>query len=83
MNSLANKKQEKPAKHKWTFVARFRARAYGWRGSKLAIKRVNEAVSEIKKVKRKEPVLAAKGAILFLKKLVPAVEGIDTSSGAL
>jgi len=36
--------------HKWTFKSRFRANAYGWKGSSLASKRLKEAVSEIKKV---------------------------------
>ena len=37
--------------HKWQFKARFRRHAFGWR-SQPAIKRVQEAVSEIKKVAR-------------------------------
>lgn len=39
----------KPAKHKWTFSARFRSGAYSWKASKLASMRIREAVSEIKK----------------------------------
>ena len=35
--------------HSWTFRARFRAGAFGWR-SDLPIKRIKEAVSEIKTV---------------------------------
>lgn len=35
------------SKHKWTFRARFRRHAFGWR-SQPAIKRIKEAVSEIK-----------------------------------
>jgi hypothetical protein len=46
--------------YKWTFKARFRRHAFGWR-SKPAIQRVKEAVSEIKKVARENPVLGAKG----------------------
>jgi hypothetical protein len=38
------------AKHQWTFKSRFRAKAHGWKGSSLAIKRLKAAVSEIKKV---------------------------------
>ena len=35
------------------FCSRFRANAFGWR-SDLPIKRIKEAVSEIRKVKRKD-----------------------------
>jgi hypothetical protein len=40
-------------------------------------------VSEIKKVARKHAVLAAEGAVLFLEKLSPALEHVDSSSGAI
>lgn len=49
--------------HKWIFPARFRAAAYGWKSSRLACQRLREAVSEIKKVAKKEPNLAAEGAV--------------------
>ena len=67
---------------KWQFKARFRRNAFGWR-SQPAIQRVKEAVSEIKKVARKDKVLAAEGAILFLEKVSPALERVDSSSGAI
>lgn len=69
--------------HKWKFVARFRAKAYGWRGSALAIKRLKEAVNEIKKAAKTDPVLAADGAVTLMERLWPALQGIDSSSGAL
>ena len=69
-------------KHKWTFRARFRRHAFGWR-SQPAIKRIKEAVSEIKKAARKDPVLGAEGAVLFLEKVSPAIEQVDSSSGAI
>ncbi|MCG8460551.1 MAG: hypothetical protein MI919_30080 [Holophagales bacterium] len=69
-------------KHKWVFKSRFRRRAFGWR-SQPAIQRVKEAVSEIKKVRRKNPVLAAEGAIAFLERVSPALEQVDSSSGAI
>ena len=72
----------KTERHKWVFSARFRRHAFGWR-SQPAIKRIREAVSEIKKVARKDKVLAADGAVLFLQKLSPALEHIDSSSGAI
>ena len=69
-------------KHKWTFPARFRRQAYGWRSAK-PIQRIKEAVSEIKNVARKDPVLGAEGAVLFLEKISPAIEQVDSSSGAI
>jgi len=69
--------------HKWIFPARFREGAYSWKSSKLACQRLREAVSEIKRVAKKEPVLAAEGAIRLTEKLWPALEHIDSSSGAL
>jgi len=68
--------------HKWQFVARFRRHAFGWR-SDTPIQRIKEAVSEIKQVARKEPVVAAEGAVTLLEKLSPALEQVDSSSGAL
>jgi hypothetical protein len=70
-------------KHKWIFPARFRAGAYGWKASKLTCQRLREAVSEIKKVAKKDPVLGAEGAVRLMEKLWPALEHVDSSSGAL
>jgi cystathionine beta-lyase family protein involved in aluminum resistance len=70
------------AKHRWTFRSRFRANAFGWR-SDLPIKRIKEAVSEIRKVNRKDAVLAADGAVLLLEKRSPSLMQVDSSSGAL
>jgi hypothetical protein len=53
--------------HSWTFRSRFRASAFGWR-SDLPIKRIKEAVAEIKKAARKDKVLGAEGAVNFLEK---------------
>jgi tetratricopeptide (TPR) repeat protein len=72
----------KPTKHKWTFAACFRRQAFGWR-SQPAINRVKEAVAEIKTTSRKDPILAAEGAVLLLEKLSPALEQVDSSSGAI
>jgi hypothetical protein len=66
-------------KHRWQFAARFRRNAFSWR-SQLAIQRVREAVAEIKKVRRSDSVLAAEGAVLFLEKVSPALEHVDSSS---
>ena len=69
-------------KHQWAFAARFRRRAFDWR-SQPAIARIKEAVSEIKKAARKDPLLGAEGAVLLLEKLSPALEQVDSSSGAI
>jgi hypothetical protein len=69
-------------KHRWQFAARFRRNAFGWR-SQPAIQRVHEAVSEIRKVRRTDQVLAAEGAVLLLERISPALEHVDSSSGAI
>lgn len=73
----------KSPKHKWIFPTRFRAGAYSWKSSRLACQRLREAVSEIQKVAKKESVLAAEGAVRLTEKLWPALEHVDSSSGAL
>jgi hypothetical protein len=72
----------KASAHKWEFRARFRRHAFGWK-SQPPIKRIKEAVSEIKKVARKDKVLAAEGAVLLLEKVSPALEHVDSSSGSI
>lgn len=71
-----------PTAHKWQFASRFRRHAFGWR-SDTPIQRIKEALTEIKQVARKEPILAAEGAVTLLEKLSPALEQVDSSSGAL
>lgn len=70
------------SKQSWAFRTRFRRHAFGWR-SQPAIKRIKEAVSEIKKAARKDPVLGGEGAVLFLEKVSPALAHVDSSSGAI
>jgi hypothetical protein len=70
-------------KHKWKFKSHFRKQAYGWKGTALASKRMREAVSEIKKVAKKDPALAGEGVIELFYRLYPALMQIDGSSGAL
>lgn len=72
----------KAQRHKWMFRARFRRNAFGWK-SQPAIRRIKEAVSEIRKVAHKDEALAAEGAVLFLEKVSPAIEYVDSSSGAI
>ena len=67
----------------WAFRARFRRGAFGWKGTQLAIGRINEALTEIRAVARQDPTCAAEGAVLLLEKLSPALCQIDSSSGAL
>lgn len=74
---------KKTKRYKWTFTARFRTNAFGWKGSRLACQRIKEAVSEIRKVARKDPLLGAEGAIKLMEKLWPALQHVDSSSGAL
>ena len=65
--------------HKWQFASRFRRHAFGWR-SDTPVQRIKEAITEIKQVARKEPVLAAEGAITLLEKLSPALEQVDSQA---
>jgi hypothetical protein len=66
----------------WRFKTRFRRGAFGWR-SQPAITRLQEALSEIKQVARREPLLAADGAIALVERISPALERVDSSSGAI
>lgn len=69
--------------YSWKFKSRFRRNAFGWRGSRPAIERINEALAEIKAVARTDRTLAAEGAVAFLERVSPALEQIDSSSGAI
>lgn len=71
------------SKHKWNFKTRFRSRAFGWRGSQLACQRLKEAVAEIRKAAKTDPVAAGDGVVGLMERLWPAFQDIDTSSGAL
>ena len=72
----------KQTTHKWEFKARFRRHAFGWK-SQPAITRIKQAVAEIRKVAKQDLLEAADGAIAFLERLSPALENIDSSSGAI
>lgn len=78
----AKRKEPSGETHKWEFKARFRRHAFGWK-SQPAITRIKQAVAEIKKVAKKEPVLAAEGAVVFLERVSPAIEQVDGSSGSI
>ena len=79
---MVSRRSDQRAPHKWTFRSRFRRNAFGWR-SQPAIQRVKQAVSEIKKVARTDPVLGAAGAVLLLEKVSAALAQVDSSSGAI
>jgi hypothetical protein len=68
--------------YSWRFKTRFRRHAFGWK-SQPAITRLQEALSEIGQVARLEPVLAAEGAVALLERISPALEHVDSSSGAI
>ena len=72
-----------PTKHIWTFRPRLRSRAFAWKGSHLACQRLKEAVTEIKKVARVDPVTAGDRIVSLMERIWPAFQDIDTSSGAL
>ena len=68
---------------KWLFKNKFRARVYGWRGSKPAISRLREAASEIRSVAKSDALAAGEGVVSLMERIWPAFQDIDTSSGAL
>src|SRR5260370_22266598 len=67
----------------WQVKRKFRTNAYGWRASSLAIGRLKEAAAEIKSVAKSDPVAAGDGVVWLMERIWPALQGIDTSSGAL
>jgi hypothetical protein len=66
----------------WEFKARFRKRAFGWQ-SQPAIAAIKQALAEIKKVAKVDLLLAADGAVQLIERLSPALEQVDSSSGAI
>ena len=78
----AKRKEPVAEAHEWEFKARFRRRAFGWK-SQPAITRVKQAVAEIKKIAKQKPALAAEGAVVFIERVSPALEQVDSSSGSL
>jgi hypothetical protein len=47
------------------------------------MRRLREATAEIRKAARQDPVLAAEGAVTLIERLSPALEHVDSSSGAI
>ncbi len=68
--------------HKWQFKARFRRHAFGWR-SQPAMQRLREALTEIRKAARQSLVIGAEGGVVLIERLSPAIEQVDSSSGAI
>jgi hypothetical protein len=68
---------------KWEFKSKFRANAYGWSGSRLAIDRLKAAAAEIRSVAKTDPLLAGEGVVSLAERIWLAFQAIDTSSGAL
>lgn len=75
--------QSMATKYQWTFRARLRSGALGWRGSHLACRRLKEAVTEVKNAARTDPVTAGDGFVSLMERIWPAFQHVDTSSGAL
>jgi hypothetical protein len=75
--------KSKNAVHKWVFPTRIRPHAFSWKSSRLAVQRIKEAVTEIVGVARHDTTLAAEGGVRLIERLSPALEHVDSSSGAL
>lgn len=78
-----NVKSKSGGAHKWSFPTRIRPNAFSWKSSRLAMQRVNEALGEIQSVARHDATHAAEGAVRLIERLSPALEHVDSSSGAL
>lgn len=74
---------KKDATHKWQFPSYIRPKVFTWKSSSIAVTRIREAVGEIEKVARGDPATAAEGAVRLIERFSPALEHVDSSSGAL
>ncbi len=75
--------KSKNTAHKWLFPTRIRPKAFSWKSSRVAVLRIKEAVAEIGSVARHDAILAAEGGVRLIERLSPALEHVDSSSGAL
>ncbi len=75
--------KSKISSHKWKFPTRIRPNAFSWKSSRVAVQRIKEAVAEISIVARHDGILAAEGGVRLIERLSPALEHVDSSSGAL
>ena len=85
VSTQAAAKIDKPNKtgHKWQFPTRIRPNAFSWKSSRVAVQRIKEALGEIQSVARRDSIHAAEGAVRLIERLSPALEHVDSSSGAL
>jgi hypothetical protein len=74
---------KKSAAHRWLFPTRIRPNSFTWKSSSTAATRIKEAIAEIKTVSRNDPAAAAEGAVRLIERLSPALEHVDSSSGAI
>jgi hypothetical protein len=75
--------KSKVTAHKWQFPSRIRPNAFSWKSSRVAVQRIKEAITEINSVARHDASAAAEGGVRLIEKLSPALEHVDSSSGAL
>jgi hypothetical protein len=75
--------KSKTTAHKWQFPTRIRPNAFSWKSSRAAAQRIKEALGEINSAARHDPIHAAEGAVRLIERLSPALEHVDSSSGAL
>jgi hypothetical protein len=69
---------------RWQFAGRFRVTPLaGAPSPRFSGSAKRYRISEIKKAARSDPVLAAEGAVLFVEKVSPALQHVDSSSGAI
>jgi hypothetical protein len=73
----------KDSTHKWLFPTRIRPHSFSWKSSRLAVQRIREAVAEIMTGARHDAMLAADGSVRLIERLSPALEHVDSSTGAL
>lgn len=74
---------KKQAAHKWQFPSYIRPKVFTWKSSSIAVTRIKDAVGEIQTVARHDAAIAAEGAVRLIERLSPALEHVDSSSGAL
>ncbi len=69
--------------HPWEFKARFRRHAFGWK-SQPAIQRIKQAVARDQEGRdARTPCSPPRAPCAFLERLSPALEHVDSSSGAI
>lgn len=83
ITKIVTPKKSVAGAHKWAFTSRIRPKVFSWRSSSTAVTRIKEAVAEVQQVARTDPVTAAEGAVRLIERLSPALEHVDSSSGAL